>query len=160
MAIRLVNDSDYTEVVSVIDEWWGGRHMSDMLPKLFFVHFKDTSFIAEEYGKLLAFLVGFVSQAHPNEAYIHFVGVHPDYRGKGIARKMYEGFFHKVIQRGCDTVRCVTSPINKISIALHTRMGFQIEKGDGNVEGIPVTVNYDGLGQDRVLFVKTLSHND
>jgi hypothetical protein len=35
-------------------------------------------------------------------------------------------------------------------------MGFQIEKGNGEVDGVPVTVNYDGKGQDRVLFVKEL----
>jgi len=34
-------------------------------------------------------------------------------------------------------------------------MGFQIE-GDSNVDGIPVYTNYDGPGQDRVLFTKNI----
>ncbi len=34
--IRPVRASDYRTVISVIDGWWGGRHMADMLPRLFF----------------------------------------------------------------------------------------------------------------------------
>lgn len=154
--IRSVRESDYIEAISVIDDWWGGRHMADMLPKLFFVHFQDTGFIAEDNGKIVAFLIGFVSQTYPNEAYIHFIGVHPDSRKSGIANRLYNLFFDTVRQKGCDTVRCVTSPVNKTSIAFHTRMGFRIQDGNGEVDGVPVLVNYDGQGHDRVLFVKTL----
>ncbi|WP_254068526.1 GNAT family N-acetyltransferase [Brevibacillus sp. 7WMA2] len=53
--------------------------MADMLPKLFFEHFTYTasfSFIAEKNGELLGFLIGFLSQTHRDEAYIHFVGIH------------------------------------------------------------------------------------
>ena len=36
--------------------------MAAMLPKLFFVHFRDTSFVAEDDGDLAGFLCGFRSQ--------------------------------------------------------------------------------------------------
>ena len=45
-------------VISVVDSWWNGRHMADMLPRLFFEHFTDTSFAAERDGELAGFLVG------------------------------------------------------------------------------------------------------
>ena len=51
--------------------------MVDMLPKLFFVHFRDTSFVAERNGELAGFLVGFLSQSEPDAAYVHFVGGQP-----------------------------------------------------------------------------------
>lgn len=156
MLLRKIEASDYKKVISVIDEWWSGRHMSDMLPKLFFVHFQSTSFIAEEDGNIIGFLVGFFSQTHRNETYIHFVGVHPEYRKAGVARKLYELFFETVKQQGCHTVRCVTSPVNKTSIAFHTRLGFMMEEGDEVQEGIPVHSDYDGQGGSRVLFVKNL----
>lgn len=54
--------------------------MADMLPKLFFQHFEETSFAIHESGHVVAFLIGFVSQTHPEQAYIHFIGVHQDYR--------------------------------------------------------------------------------
>jgi hypothetical protein len=79
--IREIRSSDYRPVISAVDDWWGGRHMADMLPRLFFEHFTGTSFAAEAEGELAGFLVGFVSQSRPGEAYIHFVGA--GYDGEG-----------------------------------------------------------------------------
>ncbi len=52
MEIRNVESSDYYVISPLINEWWSGRQMSDMLPKLFFVHFNNTSFIAQKDGFL------------------------------------------------------------------------------------------------------------
>lgn len=157
--LRLIEPGDYAPIISVINDWWGGRAMADMLPKLFFVHFRATSFIAqpvdaEDYA---GFLVGLQSQTFPAEAYIHFVGVNPQYRQRGIGRLMYRRFFTAAHERGCQRVRCVTSPVNRTSIAFHQRMGFQIEPGDASSsDGIAIHRNYDGHGEDRVLFVRAL----
>ena len=45
--IRQIEESDYDAIISVLDEWWGRRQMTAMLPRLFFKHFKKTSFLAE-----------------------------------------------------------------------------------------------------------------
>ena len=156
MNIRRAEPADYCHVIEVVNDWWGGRQMRDMLPKLFFVHFRETSFVVEDDGELVGFLCGFLSQSFPNEAYIHFVGVHPAHRQQKIGRLLYEKFFETAARGGRDTVRCVTAPVNKTSIAFHTRMGFEIEPGDGQVDGIFVHRNYDGLGEHRVLFVKRI----
>jgi len=156
MEIRSVNGSDYYVISPLINEWWGGRDMSDMLPKLFFDHFTQTSFIAEKDDKLVGFLIGFLSQTHSNEAYIHFVGVHPEYRKHNIGKHLYNKFFNAVKQNKRGIVRCVTSPVNKVSIAYHTKMGFEIEGGDKIVDGLQINTDYDGVNQDRVLFVKKL----
>jgi ribosomal protein S18 acetylase RimI-like enzyme len=81
-------ERDYAPVIGVIDDWWGGRHMAAMLPKLFFVHFHDTSFAVEKQGNVIGFLAGFISQTHPDQAYIHFVGIHPDHRKRGLGRRL------------------------------------------------------------------------
>ena len=157
MIIRNAVESDYIKVISVINDWWGGRQMADMLPRLFFKHFGETSFIMEtEKGELLAFLVGFISPAHPNEAYIHFFGVNPDHRKQGIGRKMYAKFDQTVKAKGVNTVHLVTSIVNKTSIAYHTHVGFEIDKGDCEVDGIQVHTDYDGIGSKMVLFTKKI----
>jgi ribosomal protein S18 acetylase RimI-like enzyme len=156
MHIRHIESADYATIIPVVDDWWGGRPMRDMLPKLFFTHFRQTSFIAEHERSIAGFLVGFLSQTHADEAYIHFVGVHPDWRGQQVGRTLYEHFFRAVQQYRRHVVRCVTSPINTGSIAFHLRMGFQNESPDVGAEGLPVARNYDGSGGDRVLFVKRL----
>ena len=157
MEIRTVEGSDYDKISPLINEWWGGRNMSDMVPKLFFIHFTETSFIAEKEGKPVGFLIGFLSQSHPDESYIHFVGVHPDYRKCGIGKQLYNQFFKIVRQNNRKIVRCVTSPVNKVSIAYHTKMGFEIETGDKKIDGVSVNSDYDGPNQDRVLFLKHLA---
>jgi hypothetical protein len=68
-----------------------------MLPRLFFEHFTDTSFAAERGGELTGFLVGFVSQSRPGEAYVHFVGVRPDECDRGLGQQLYERFFAAVL---------------------------------------------------------------
>ena len=55
MTIRHAHPSDYGRVIQHVNAWWGGREMAPMLPKLFFLHFEGTSFVAEDdEGKLLA----------------------------------------------------------------------------------------------------------
>ena len=156
LLIRHAEPSDYQPVIGVVDEWWGGRRMADMLPKLFFVHFQPTSFVAVQDDKIVGFVTGFVSQTFPDEAYIHFVGVHPDFRRGGLARTLYERFFAAVQNFDCRTVRCVTSPVNRSSISFHRRMGFSVETSEKIIDGIPVIEGYDGKGEGRVVFYKTL----
>jgi ribosomal protein S18 acetylase RimI-like enzyme len=143
MLIRHAEPADYSSVIGVIDDWWGGRSMAAMLPKLFFVHFRDTSFVAEEGGELAGFICGFRSQTHADEAYVHFVGVDPNRRGSGLGRELYERFFAAVAPRS--VVRAVTSPVNERSVAFHRAIGFEVERVDDD---------YDGRGEARVLLVR------
>jgi ribosomal protein S18 acetylase RimI-like enzyme len=144
--IRLAEPGDHARVVAVVDEWWGGRAMAAMLPKLFFVHFRDTSFVAEDDEGLAGFLCGFRSQTHDDEAYVHFIGVDPGRRGSGLGRALYERFFEAVAPR--TIVRAVTSPANERSVAFHQAIGFEIDRVDED---------YDGRGEARVLLVKNLT---
>ena len=145
--IRHARPSDYGRVVGVVDAWWGRRQMSPMLPRLFFVHFEGTSFVAEVDGELAGFLCGFLSQTHDDEAYVHFVGVDPVRRGQGVGAALYERFFETVRPLGRTVVRAVTSPVNAGSVDFHSSLGFEVER---------VIEDYDGRGGDRVLLVKRL----
>ena len=158
--IRHADADDYRVIIAAVDEWWGGRRMAQMLPKLFFVHFCPTSFVAEQDGLIIGFVVALVSQSYPDEGYIHFVGVHPNFREGGLGHQLYKRVFEALIRNGCRVVRCVTSPVNKNSIAFHLHLGFQPEISEKVVEGIPVFEDYDGPGEDRVLFSKILRGRD
>jgi ribosomal protein S18 acetylase RimI-like enzyme len=144
--IRPARPSDYERVIAVLDDWWGGREMRPLLPRLFLDHFAETSLIVEEDGRLEAFLVGFFSPARPDEAYVHFVGVRPGCRRSGLARALYERFFELVRADGRSVVRCVTSLVNEGSVGFHKRLGFEAEH----------VSDYDGPSADRVVFLKRL----
>ena len=145
--IRHAKPSDYGRVIGRVNVWWGGRDMAPMLPRLFFLHFEGTSFVAEDGDELAGFLCGFFSQTDADEAYIHFVGVSPDRRSEGIGRALYERFMDEVRAGGRSLARCVTSPVNERSVAFHEALGFEVDR---------VVEDYDGPGEDRVLLVKRL----
>jgi len=130
MRLRGLRESDHETVVSVVDEWWGGRRVAEKLPRLFFRYFRGTSFAVEEDGTPIAFLAGFVGSP-TEEAYIHF----------DEARRC-----------GCRRTRCITSPANEGSIGFHARMGFRIVEGDRQAGGVGVHSDYDG--KDKVVFAK------
>ncbi len=146
MLVRAATEADHPRVLAVVDEWWGDRPLAALAQRLFFEHFADTSLIAEDERGLAAFLLGFLSQSHPDEAYIHLVGVRPDLRGSGQGRNLYERFFLLARDAGRSIVTCITSPANEGSIAFHTSLGF-------TSHFVP---DHAGHGADRVIFRRRL----
>lgn len=157
LQIRHAEASDYDAIAAVVDDWWDGRPMRAMLPRLFFQHFRPTSFVAERDGRVVGFVVAFVSQTDPASAYIHFVGVAPEERGRGIGEALYRRVFDVAATAGCRTVHAITSPLNIGSIAFHRRLGFAPAAGPAaTAAGIPYAQDYDGPGEDRVRLARTL----
>ncbi|MGV9307217.1 N-acetyltransferase family protein [Nonomuraea sp. NPDC003727] len=145
--LRPAVPGDYGRIAAVVDDWWG-RQVLPLLPRLFLDHFHRTSLVAERPGgELAGFLIGFLSPAQQEEAYIHFVGVSPEARAAGLGRTLYDRFFALARADGRSRVKAVTSPGNAASIAFHRRMGFTAAG--------PVT-GYDGPGIDLVVFERAL----
>ena len=161
--LRRARTADHPALVESVQRWWGdsrtdeqARELSLLLPRLFLQHFAGTSLVLEDGSGVRAFLIGFHSADHPQEAYVHFVGVDPALRGQGIGRRLYAEFFERAAAAGRTEVRAVTSPQNTGSLAFHRAMGFDLEAGDRDVGGTPVHGDYDGPGQDRVVFRREL----
>jgi predicted GNAT superfamily acetyltransferase len=146
LTVRPARPEDFDTVIAVIDDCWG-RPASKGLTRLFLDHFFGTSLIAEHGGELAGFLIGFLSPANPLQAYIHFAGVAPAWRGAGLARSLYEQFFDRARQDGRTVVKAITSPQNGPSIAFHRAMGFTASD--------PIK-DYDGPSLDRVVFVRSV----
>lgn len=156
LLIITAKPSDHQKIIGVQKEWWGGRDLTFLLPRLFLDHFSNTSLVIEKDDELIAFLIGFLSPAKTMEGYIHFAGVHPNYRGIGIGNNLYHQFFSLCLESGRDMVRACTSPENKKSIEFHKKLGFRILSGNGKSEGVAVTLDYNRPNDPKVLFEKTL----
>ena len=146
LTVRPARPEDFDTIIAVIDDWWG-RPASRDLTRLFLDHFCGTSLIAEHGGELAGFLIGFMSPAKSVQAYIHFAGVAPAWRGAGLARSLYEQFFDQARQDGRTVIKAITSPQNGPSIAFHQAMGFTASD--------PIK-DYDGPSLDRVVFVRSV----
>jgi GNAT superfamily N-acetyltransferase len=154
--IRHLSPADYPLVISVIDQWWGGRPGGRQASAAIFRALHRHQFRGRT-RRQAGWFPGRVHLPVPaDEAYIHFVGVAPAERGSGLGRLLYEAFFRAAEARGCILIRAVTSPVNRGSVAFHQRMGFQLEPGDTEAGGIPVSSGYDGPGNDRVRFLRIL----
>ena len=118
LVFRRPIEADHARVMAVIDDWWGGRKMRAMLPRLWFQHFVGRSWIAEtEDGRLMGFLVGFLSPDRPGVAYVHIIGTNPNRRKRGLGRALYERFFEDVRAAGARGVVAMTWPGNQVSVA-------------------------------------------
>ncbi len=151
LEFRSAGPRDAAAIAAAIDAWWA-RHLRHFVHPLFLEHFGDTCLVVEDDGELVAFLVGMLSQRHPGSAYVHFMGVHPDYRRLGLGRELYERFFVLAGERGATVIEAETGAFNAQSIAFHGRLGFAFEDGDDVVDGVPITRDVHGTGDDVVLF--------
>jgi GNAT superfamily N-acetyltransferase len=154
LTFRRPTEDDHPRVLAAVERWWGGlggaegaRYRAALLPRLYFQHFTTTSTVVEHPGRLAGFLIGFLSPAEPGTAYVHFVGVDPAARNAGLGRALYRRFLDDAARAGAGTVRAVTSPVNVQSVAFHAALGFTVG---------PVRPDYDGPGNDRVCFTRTL----
>jgi GNAT superfamily N-acetyltransferase len=164
LALRHPEPEDQLRVLDVMDAWWAGFQGETgslqrrlLLPRLFFQHFADSSYLLErDDGHLGAFLIGFLSQSQPQVGYIHFVGVDPTFRRAGLGARLYNQFFRYAASHGCTAVRCITSPSNTTSVAFHAGLGFAVDPSDTMIDGIAIQRDYDGRGLDRVTFTRSI----
>lgn len=159
ITVRRPTEADYAGIIGVIDDWWGGRRMDVLLPRLWLQHFTGTSWLAETDGGALAgFLVGFLSPDKPDVAYCHMLAINPNVRRTGLGKALYERFFADARAGGRTKVMAVTWPANRASLAFHRSMGFEIQAGPGsqNLYGTPARAGYDFDREDRAILVRDI----
>lgn len=168
ITVRHPVESDHPRVTAALNSWWDLPQLQTPIhlgfrlgsvPRLFFQHFSSSCLLAEQEEKLLGFLVGLRSQDHPVESYVHFVGSSPEARRQGIASMLYRTYFNTMRLAGVKTIRCLTDIDNTVSQAFHQTLGFTIEGGDAERNGIRYHSDYDGPSLDRVVFVLHLGEN-
>jgi L-amino acid N-acyltransferase YncA len=159
LRFRRPTAEDHPRLDAVIDEWWGGRRLRHLLPRLWLEHFASTSWVVEDdEGRLAGFLVGFISQVDATTAYAHMIATDPNRRRQGVGAQLYTRFFDDARALGARRVTAVTWPGNRQSIAFHRSIGFAVDDGPGtqSIYGTPAHVDHDGEGEDRVVFLLDL----
>ena len=91
MITRPLGKQDYDHIVQIIDRWWGGPTTALAHP-IFFYELGGLARVVEHDGILVGFLLGFVAPGPPKTGYVHLVGIHPDYRRRGVGKVLYQTF--------------------------------------------------------------------
>ena len=159
ITFRRPTEGDYAAISRVIDDWWGGRRMDVLLPRLWLRHFTRTSWLAETGdGRLAGFLVGFMSPDRPDVGYCHLIAANPNLRRRGLGRALYDRFIDDAKAAGRTRIEAVTWPANRASLAFHRALGFEVQAGPGsqNLYGIPAQPGYDFDREDRAILVRAI----
>ena len=69
------------------------------------------------------------SQTYKDEAYVHFIGVNPKYRRRGIASTLYSYFFDVARANNRKVVKAITSPTNKSRYNFIKKSVFELRLG-------------------------------
>lgn len=144
METRPLTKTDYDHIVSVIDRWWGGPS-SALAHPIFFYELGRLARVVEAEGVLVGFLFGFICPDKP-VGYVHLVGIHPDYRRRGVGRLLYAAFEEDCRREKCRELKAITTLGNEGSVRFHQAQGWSMEEVE----------DYAGPGRLRIVFTKAL----
>lgn len=145
MITRQLGKADYDHIVQVIDRWWGGP-TSALAHPLFFYELGQLARVVESDGIMVGFLFGFVTPGDARVGYVHLVGIHPDFRRRGVGKVLYQAFEEDCRNLGCVRLKAVTTPGNEASIGFHQATGWQVA----------LIEDYAGPARARIVFTREL----
>ena len=155
MDVRRITKSDFDRIVEVIDHWWGGP-IGTFVHPIFFYELGSPALVVEQGSEMIGFLLGFfvhgfdppaaAGSAGPRTGYVHLVGIHPDFRRRGVGRLLYQRFTEGCRAADCIQLKAITAPGNEGSIRFHVALDWKKEEVD----------DYAGPGRRRIVFTKSL----
>ncbi|KFK96901.1 MULTISPECIES: GNAT family acetyltransferase [unclassified Serratia (in: enterobacteria)] len=126
MEIRVFRQDDFEEVITLWERCdllrpWNDPEM-DIERKL--NHDPELFLVAEVGGEVVGSVMGGYD-GHRGSAY--YLGVHPDYRGRGIANALINRLEKKLIARGCPKIQLMVREDNDTVIEMYEKLGYEIQ---------------------------------
>lgn len=155
--IKYFTRDDMDDAVALVENYWDPS-LRRLVHPMFYRDFHKTCFSARTFdGKLIGFVLSFISQDTPDEGYIHTIFVHPDWRKAGVAKNLYNKLFFELSTKGVKKIRLITSIENELSRNFHLSMGFQYAiECDTTIDGVPAVSDYYGKNRPRVVMEKSI----
>lgn len=88
-------------------------------------HFANTCVVAEKHGRLVGFVSGYRKPESWNVYFLWQVGVVPEERGRGLARRLIETILERVEARGVTELQTTVTRSNEPSRALFRSLARQ-----------------------------------
>ncbi|BBI92754.1 GNAT family acetyltransferase [Serratia symbiotica] len=126
MEIRVFRQDDFEEVITLWERCdllrpWNDPEM-DIERKL--NHDADLFLVAEVGGEVVGSVMGGYD-GHRGSAY--YLGVHPDYRGRGIANALISRLEKKLIACGCPKIQLMVSEDNDSVVDMYEKLGYELQ---------------------------------
>lgn len=147
LSTRPLQKADFDHIVSVIDRWWGGP-TSALAHPIYFYELGQLARVVEFDRIMVGFLFGFIAPDGP-VGYVHLVGIHPDFRRRGVARLLYSAFEADCKKAGAKRMKAITTMGNEGSVRFHEAVGWNVQEVE----------HYAGRDRHRIVFTKLLEGN-
>ncbi|MBS0971637.1 GNAT family acetyltransferase [Chimaeribacter arupi] len=125
MEIRIFRQDDFEEVITLWERCdllrpWNDPEM-DIERKM--NHDPDLFLVAQVGGELVGTVMGGYD-GHRGAAY--YLGVHPDFRGRGIANALMSRLEKKLIARGCPKINLMVREENDAVTSMYEKLGYEL----------------------------------
>lgn len=158
--IRNVVEEDFLAISNIAEKCSPMTTERNSIYHTFTKFFKNTSLVLEDIDNksIKGFLLGFISQDNPQNAYIHLLCLDKSLRGNGIGMSIVDHFISLVYAMGSKKVSLICKPYNQTAIKFYKKIGFNSESSDKTVEidDLHVYKDYDGPGEDKIVFYKLI----
>jgi ribosomal protein S18 acetylase RimI-like enzyme len=126
MEIRIYRQDDFDEVLTLWERCdllrpWNDPEM-DIERKQ--NHSPELFLVAEVGGEVVGSVMGGYD-GHRGSAY--YLGVHPDYRGRGIANALINRLEKKLIARGCPKINLMVRAENDAVVSMYEKLDYEIQ---------------------------------
>jgi len=158
LVIRNPDEDDHRALVGRLGAWWAERPLD--LPRLWLRHFAGTSWVAATPdGSFAGLAVGFASQDRADTGVLLAVAVAPAYRRQGLGRELVGRVERSLRDAGATRAEAVIWPGNRVAIRFVEAVGYEPipESRATPLYGVPALADYDGIGEDRAVYVRELS---
>ncbi len=126
MEIRIFRQEDFEEVITLWERCdllrtWNDPEM-DIERKL--NHDPDLFLVAEVGGEIVGTLMGGYD-GHRGSVY--YLGVHPDYRGRGFANALLNRLEKKLVARGCPKINLMVREDNDVVMGFYEKLDYEMQ---------------------------------
>lgn len=126
MEIRVFRQDDFEEVITLWERCdllrpWNDPEM-DIERKM--NHDPELFLVAEVGGEIVGSVMGGYD-GHRGSAY--YLGVHPEFRGRGIANALLNRLEKKLIARGCPKINLMVREENDSVLAMYEHLGYEVQ---------------------------------
>jgi len=126
MDIRIYRQDDFDEVLTLWERCDLLRRWND--PEMDIErkqnHSPELFLVAEVGGEVVGSVMGGYD-GHRGSAY--YLGVHPDYRGRGIANALINRLEKKLIARGCPKINLMVRAENDAVVSMYEKLDYEIQ---------------------------------
>lgn len=164
MRFRTASETDFLEVHDFVSVCPPLENYAEHVYKILLRYLGNSCIIAEIRGRVVGFVLGFISQTHSHKTYFLWqIGVAPFMQGTGLGTRLLEYVETHVNDLGCERIEVTIDPVNTPSQKLFEKLGYgNISKKEGKtvkVKGNIAVKDYYKPGRHFMLYEKNLVKN-